>query len=101
MTPGLEPVVRPNGKLYRPRRLRAIYYEDDFYSRYGVLVLGTHAQPVALELAAGEARYRVEGGVLDAVPEEGWWRDGFECGERAWIWDDVHGAAGLRFEIIA
>lgn len=99
--PELTPVVRPNGKLYRPRKLRAIYFENDHLGRYGVLVLGTHTQSVGLPLAGAEARYRVEGGVLDAIPEEGWWRDGFECGERAWVWDEVHGAAGLRFEISA
>jgi hypothetical protein len=97
----LEPVVRPNGKLYRPRTLRVIYVEDDNISRYGVLVLGTRNQSVGLSLAGAEARYRVEGGVLDAIPDEGWWRDGFENGERVWVYDDVHGAAGLRFRIDA
>lgn len=97
----LEPVRRPNGKLYRPRRLRSFYCEDDHLGQYAILILGTHTQSVALPLAMGEANFWVEGGVLDAVPEPGWWRDGFEYGERAFVWDEVRGAAGLRFEISA
>lgn len=99
MVAELEPVTRPNGKLYRPRRLRAFYCEDDYTGQAEVLVLGTHAQSVALPLAFAEANYRLADGSLDAVPSPGWWRDGFENGERAWVYDDVRGAAGLRFVI--
>lgn len=98
LAPGvLPPIPRPGGGFYLPKRLAAEPLCDDGDVISGVIVLGTHnrdlAQPVADKLASNEAdgRYRAvwSGG--------GWWRDGFESGERRWVADEMHGRAGVLF----
>lgn len=91
----LPPVERPNGKLYRPRKVVAfeLFHEDEDQ----VMVLGTHdvaaAQPLADKVAM-----RVCGSLCRAArPRQGWYRDGYSNGERAWVWDDVHGRAAVVF----
>jgi hypothetical protein len=98
----LSPITRPNGKVYRPRKIRAIYCENDCAGRRdSVIVLGTHDVTVAMPIAIGEARYRISSStyLFDAVGEVGWWREAIERGERVVIYDDVRGAAGIRFEV--
>jgi hypothetical protein len=97
----LLPIVRPNGKVYRPRKIREIYFENDYGRRNDVFVLGTHDLIGAVEPAAVEARYRIGHSefLFDAVGEIGWWREMVQRGERVVIYDDVRGAAGIRFEV--
>jgi hypothetical protein len=94
----LEPVTRPNGRLYRPRAVvaYAVGEEDEC-----VLVLGTHDQRRAQALADQIAERVAGGGFVAASPETGWYRDGFECGERRWVSDEVRGRAGVLFREIA
>jgi hypothetical protein len=89
-----ETIQRPNGKPYRPRRVfaQAVGEEDE-----GVLVLGTHDMARAQVLADKVARYIAGNGFVAAGPETGWWRDGFECGQRRWVSDEEHGRAGVLF----
>jgi hypothetical protein len=99
-TTRLPAIIRPNGKVYRPRKIRAIYCENQYGRRDDVFVLGTHDLSGALEFAAGEARYRIGHSefLMDALGEIGWWRESIDRGERVVIRDDVRGAAGVRFE---
>jgi hypothetical protein len=89
-----ETIQRPNGSPYRPRRVfaQAVGEEDE-----GVLVLGTHDLDRAQSLADKVARYIAGSGFVAVKPEAGWWRDGFECGQRRWVNDEVHGRAGVLF----
>jgi hypothetical protein len=96
-TKDIPPIERPNGKLYRPRKIVAFMVgeEDE-----GVLVLGTHdrqrAQPLADQMAGHVAGH----GFVAAEWVTGWYRDGFECGERRWVSDEVHGRPGVYFREI-
>lgn len=93
------PVVRPDGRVYRPRRLVVQEWEDDWES--GVLVLGTHDVVRARALALGVC-HRDHGPESTALfVATGWYRDGYAYGERAWIHDDVRGRAGVKFEVVA
>lgn len=99
-------LTRPDGRLYRPRshKLRAhawenpeAWREDDDHS--GVIILGTldpeRARPFAVKMC------RHWFGVSEAErPRPGWWRDGFENGERRWIHDASRGAPGVMFTAV-
>lgn len=97
--PDLPAIRRPNGRLYRPRNLAAVMLSDEDGIESAVLVLGTHGQEAARPLADDSARRYAGRGYVAVNPVPGWWRDGIERGERVWVWDDVTGRAGLRFEI--
>jgi hypothetical protein len=90
----LPPIRRPDGRLYRPRRIVVIPW-DDWHGSSGALVLGTQDIGHARVLAEAECRYRWDSYAGRAAL--GWWRDGFENGERAWVWDVVRGRAGVSF----
>lgn len=92
-----EPIVRPNGKLYRPRKIVVfVVGEED----EGVLVLGTHDEQRAQVLADQMAAYVAGADFVAASPETGWYRDGFECGERRWVSDEERGRPGVYFREI-
>ncbi len=90
--------IRPNGKPYRPRKVNGHAVTDENNCVVAVLVLGTHdieqARPLA-EHCAG----LWEGGTA-ASPVTGWWRDGMQWGQRWWVYDEVRGRAGVRFEVV-
>jgi hypothetical protein len=92
------PITRPNGKVYRPRKLTVAYCEEGACADASVLVLGTHDVVLAWPRAREEAVYR-----LSTEPDPhgtpGWWRDVMRNGERVWEYDDVRGRAGVQFEI--
>ena len=100
MTAELVPVRRPNGQLYRPRKMVAYQVpdEDDIIS--AVLVLGTHDIARAQALADQVAARYADSGCIAADPVAGWWRDGFEGGRRCWVKDDRRGRAGVMFREI-
>lgn len=96
-TKTLEPVERPNGKLYRPRKTVAyVVGEED----EGVIVLGTHYGERAQAMADTMAGYVAGSGFVAADWVNGWYREGFEGGERRWVTDEVHGRAGVYFREI-
>jgi hypothetical protein len=83
--PGLESIRRPDGRLYRPRKINghALSYDDDDWVT-GVLILGTHDVARAQVLADDCAARWVGRGFVAVRPETGWYRDGFEYGRRCW-----------------
>lgn len=92
-----EVIERPNGKLYRPRRVVAyICGEED----EAVLVLGTHDYARAQVLANQMAEYVAGSGYVAVDWVTGWYRDGFEMGHRQWVTDEVRGRAGVFFREI-
>jgi hypothetical protein len=95
-----EPVERPNGKLYRPRKVMAYAIADEDGITSGVMVLGTHDTARAQKLADECAALWVERGYVARDPEPGWYREGFECGELRWLRDEERGRAGVCFRKI-
>lgn len=95
-----EPVTRPNGKLYRPRKVtgHAVANEDDEVT--AIIVLGTHDITRAQALANQCAAAWVDGGYVAVDPITGWFRNGYEYGCRAWVDDPGHGRAGVWFRKI-
>lgn len=91
----LEPVERPNGKLYRPRLIRAHMIDDEDHWPF-VVVLGTHDKKVALPVAQKELDQN-ENGLLARPICPVWYRLTISNYETCWIWDDVRGAAGVLF----
>jgi hypothetical protein len=97
----VEPITRPNGKPYRPRKVIAHGLSDEPGDCItGVLVTGTHGQVRALFLARVLVHREVGPDYEPLAPEAGWWRDGMDMGERSWIADDEHGQAGVLFRKI-
>jgi len=97
MNEQLAAIERPNGKLYRPRRVVAYACGEDAES---VLVVGTHDYDRAQVLANEIAEHIAGSGYVAVDWSTGWYRDGFECGERRWVHDDVRGRAGVFFQEI-
>ena len=95
-----EVIERPDGKPYRPRKLAAYAVTDPDDMLSGVMVLGTHDPGRAQPLADGYATWQLGSGHTAVDPVTGWWRDGFECGRRRWVADEVHGRAGVLFREI-
>lgn len=97
MTDTLPPIVRPNGKTYRPRYLRVVGWDIDWSrdheTEWQVAVLGTHNVDAAREMAPQgyHCPYLIK-------PELGWVRLGMNHGEPTWLHDDVRGAACVIFD---
>ncbi len=91
-------LVRPDGRTYRPRsnRLRIRAWGDDPTGLCGVIVFGTLDPAEALPAAQAACRYWYEGETVRS-PSPGWYRDGFDWGERRWIRDERRGAPGVSF----
>jgi hypothetical protein len=91
----LPSVIRPNGKVYRPRRVRVVGWDCDAYEPpfWQVAVLGTHDVEVAREYAPQgyHCAYLVH-------PHLGWVRLGMCHGEPTWLHDDIRGAAAVIFD---
>jgi hypothetical protein len=95
-------LTRPNGRLYRPRKLaaHAVTDPDDGDMLTGVVVLGTHDPAQAQYLADAYARWQLGSRHVAVSPVAGWWRDGFAYGRRGWIDDPEKGRAGIWFRSI-
>ena len=93
----LLPVERPNGKVYRPRKLRVAVIDDDYGPPF-VAVLGTHDAELAHYLACDEA-HRHFGSVRVTDPRLVWYRKSISNNEPVWIWDSERGAPGVVFAI--
>lgn len=95
-----EPIQRPNGKLYRPRKIIAHAVADEDGATSGVIVLGTHDIERARKLADECAAAWVASGYVATSPDRGWFREGFEGGELRWLRDEERGRAGVCFREI-
>lgn len=99
-TETLEPVTRPDGRLYRPRKIMGypVADADDFVA--GIMILGTHDAARAQPLADYCAALWTDWGSVAADPETGWWREGYENGQLRWVRDETRGRAGVWFHQI-
>lgn len=100
MTTGLPAIERPNGKVYRPRRIRTeVWEDDDAWSEWrgGAVVMGTHDVELARPLATEAIRRHFDSELVAANPEVGWWRLGFRFGELHWTTDEQRGPAAVLF----
>jgi hypothetical protein len=93
----LEPVTRPNGKKYRPRKLRAEVLNTGPPEEEGVLVLGTHNIEIA-QIIAQNALDCYEWNLRPVNGWTGWWRSTVRDHETYYEQDTVRGAAGVWFE---
>jgi hypothetical protein len=94
----LPPVERPNGKMYRPKKIVARLLDDRNGDRDSmVLVTGTHDIEFATTLASGLVSDWIGKEYRPVYSGCGWWRDGMENGEQCWVDDDVRGSAGVMF----
>lgn len=93
-------ITRPNGKLYRPRKVTANAVVDEDEALCGVIVLGTHDVDRAARLAAEYARWQLGAGYTAAGPLAGWFREGYESGHLRWLDDSERGRAGVWFREI-
>jgi hypothetical protein len=89
----MEATIRPNGKVYRPRRLRSVVMDSHDGNSTLVVVLGTHDRAVADSLAEEEARrYRLDP-IADAGARTSWYRQTIRGGDDVYEEDPVRGAA--------
>ncbi|HZR50164.1 MAG TPA: hypothetical protein VFB06_11650 [Streptosporangiaceae bacterium] len=95
--PAGDTVTRPDGRLYRSRKVAAYPVTDEDDMVCGIMVLGTRDISRAKPLADSSAAAWVDGGYVAADPLAGWWRDGYEAGRRCWVDDPVSGRAGIWF----
>lgn len=94
------PVTRPNGKTYRPRMAPRALQVDNTYARSDdadslILVFGTHDIERAYALAAKHWP-----GTQKDTADRTWVRETIRNGEPFIEYDDVRGAATVRFEVI-
>lgn len=108
----LPPISRPNGKLYRPRKLTAQMLGDGDEDT-GVVVFGTHDIAEARRAAGVEVArfnadtYAPEQGVAVHIITEGervWWAQKLAHFDEGSPWytfstDEEHGRAGVEFDI--
>lgn len=87
-----EELVRPNGKLYRPRKRPSVELIADHRDDTGVVVLRTHDYQTAIELASNLID---EYGLNPTTAYTAWWRlvpfDMSGYHDTSWIDDPVHG----------
>lgn len=100
--PQLEAIERPNGTVYRPRKLVAypVTEPDDDSLTGSAVVFGTHDPERARDLAQRIVDRDLGAGYVVTSPGRVWWRDGFEGGRRGWVTDEVRGRAGVYFSEI-
>lgn len=96
----LTPITRPDGSIYRPRKLIAHAVTSHGDELTGVVVFGTHDIEVAQPLADDYVAWLIDKGHRAAGPGTVWWRDGINGGERTWVLDDKRGRAGVWFSEI-
>lgn len=95
----LPAIERPNGKLYRPRKISARILADEDGIESSVLVTGTHDIGRALIIARAVAHQCVGADCEPGSPELGWWREAIRNHDPFWEWDEARGAAGVMFEV--
>jgi hypothetical protein len=95
----LPPVTRQDGRIYQPRKIVAEGVGDEDEILTWVVVLGTHDAERARPLAQDYITWQLGRGHRAVSKGGGWWRDGFEGGQRAWVTDERRGRAGVWFSI--
>lgn len=95
----LPAIVRPNGRTYQPRKV-TVEPISDGYGDFAAVVFGTHDIEFARPLATEEIASRFDNGYVAGDPTVGWWRDGYEHGDRVWAWDAESGRAGVWFTAV-
>lgn len=97
------PIIRPNGKTYRPRAIVAHAWEnpDDMTgdNYQGCIIIGTHDAVAAQPFAERMCNYWF--GTSGAkFMQAGWFRKAYDYTGPAWIEDDVRGSAGCYFSAV-
>ena len=95
----LAPVTRPNGKVYRPRKIVTWSWENEGYpdDECGAVVLGTHDAEKAKMLADHAVKRWFDDALIATKPEVAWFRLGYLSGVLTWLRDPVNGRAGVMF----
>ncbi len=101
-TPKPPPIVRPNGKLYKPTKVIAYAWDnrDVTDDECGIVVLGTHDVDRARRLAESALDWPLGLGMpyyIATKADIGWFRQGYNSWGPAWISDEVRGRAGVMF----
>lgn len=96
----LPAIIRPNGKIYQPRKVRGILLDGpELNGPESCLIAGTHdierARKFAVRLIKEYDSYWTAG---DAVLT--WQRPVIRNYDRSYEYDTVRGAAGVMFEMI-
>lgn len=86
----LVPVTRPDGRVYRPRKIRCVDGDQGWGDPLFVIVLGTHDIEAARKLAEDRAAW-IDPEITLKGGRAGWYR---VTGDR----DEARGAAGVMFE---
>lgn len=91
-------VIRPNGKIYRPRKPpRWIRLDPDLYDRDApdgwLYVLGTHDIQRAWNMVSGV------NGADRSTAEQCWIRHTMRDNEHCYDLDEIRGAAAVTFEV--
>jgi hypothetical protein len=94
----LPAVTRPNGKLYRPRKLHAVLLNVEDNRDEEVVVLGTHDVLTATVLAVSEVD-SWDFGFEPADPVLSWYRQSIRNGDPFYEYDEIRGAACVVFQI--
>jgi hypothetical protein len=92
--------VRPNGKVYRPRRARLTaqpWGDVGNLDGHGVIVFGTLDPDAAREFAETAMAHYSGENVKAVDPIPGWWRSGYTSFGPTWVTDDVRGRPGVYF----
>ena len=97
----LPTIRRPNGKVYRPRKIVVEPWEnDDYLAEYsvGVLVFGTHDIDRARPLANDFIKSQWGNELWAMNPFRTWVRNGFADGGTARFHDEERGRACVQFD---
>lgn len=96
----LPSIVRPNGKVYRPRKIAVEPWDNDTWGRdesCGVVVYGTHDEALAQKLADEEIKRRWDSDWVGINEGRGWFRAAYRYGDLVIVDDEVRGRAGVYF----
>lgn len=96
----LPSIVRPNGKVYRPRKIVVQPWDNDTSGRdesCGVIVYGTHDENLAQGLADAEIKRLWDSDWIGINEGCGWFRSAYRYGDLVIVDDEVHGRAGIYF----
>lgn len=97
----MDPITRPNGKVYRPRKTVTHPWDntetDPSRGRCGVYVFGTHDIEATRAEAADAIRYYHDSSMTASDPQLVWVRDAIEYGQRVWMHDAVRGRAAVQW----
>lgn len=95
----LPAVTRPNGALYRPRKIVAQPCGEEEGEIDSVYVFGTHDVERARALADRAIADWIDYGYCAGDARLTWIRDTFEGGYRRFVHDEENGRAAVRFEV--